>query len=459
MYGGTQEEMKRLLVDAEKISGIKYDISSYADIVDAIHVVQTEMGITGTTAKEAATTIQGSAGMMKAAWENLVTGFANPEADINTLLNNFTDSVVTFGENLIPTIQNILPNVTSGIVSLANSLLPQIPPILQTLLPSVIQGAESLIEGFIAILPSLIETLTQIVSQQGVPLILALVDGILSMLPVIIESAVDIILALAMGLVAAIPELLPSIVQVITDIATMMTEPDMLSQILATALSLILVLGRGLAESAPQLVGAISDVIIGITDFLVDPKNIGMIWSTAWELIIELGAGLVSAIPELLKHVGEIWLAIVDNFRETDWSQIGKDLVAGFRRGIESAWGNLKEWFTGLFGDLKSIAKKILGIESPSKEFRIIGKFVDEGLAEGLEKNADLAYSATENLASGIMTNFDADLNAESYIGETTGTSSDEAVLLLGELVDMFTLGRAKTNISNSRDFRRITYG
>lgn len=110
-YGGTQEEMKRLLADAQAISGIEYDISSYADIVDAIHTVQTEMGITGTTAAEAASTISGSAAAMKAAWTNLVAGLADENANVDQLLLNFIDSVKTTAGNVIPVVGNVLTSI------------------------------------------------------------------------------------------------------------------------------------------------------------------------------------------------------------------------------------------------------------------------------------------------------------------------------------------------------------
>lgn len=461
-YGGTKEEMERLLRDAEKYAGYiegSLDVSNFADVADAIHIVQEQMGITGTTAKEAASTIQGSASMMKTSWENLITGFANPEADLDALFENFTSSVVTFGQNLIPTIEQILPNLTSGLVSLANTLLPEIPPIISTLLPSVISGAESLITGFVETLPTLIATLSQIISEQGVPLVIALVDGILTMLPTVAESALDIIMALAQGLTDATPDLLPTIVQLITDLALMLTSPDMLTQMLTVALNLILTVGTGLSNAVPQLVGAVTDVIIGIVTFLTKPDNLQKLISTAVELVITLASGLVSAIPELLTAVGELILSIVNNFKETDWSQIGKDLVAGFKRGIQSAWKNLKTWFTGLFGDLKQIAKDILGIESPSKEFKIIGKYVDEGLALGLKQNADMAFDAASNVAGGLISNFDANLEAPQLVGRVRGGSTSDAIALLNELVNMFSNGTAKTNISNTRDLRGVSYG
>lgn len=121
-YGGTKEEMQRLLDDATKISGVKYDISQYGDIVDAIHVVQTEMGITGTTAKEAATTIQGSIASAKAAWTNLQTGLADENADLDALVGELVDSVVTVIDNIAPRVMAAVPRILQAVPQLITGL-------------------------------------------------------------------------------------------------------------------------------------------------------------------------------------------------------------------------------------------------------------------------------------------------------------------------------------------------
>ena len=139
--------MERLLEDAEKLSGIEYDISRYADIVDAIHVVQTEMGITGTTAKEAAMTIDGSANSMKSAWSNLLTGMSNENLNLGDLVQNVVDSVGTFADNLIPRLQIMLPRFAEGLTQLANGLAPYVGPAMETLLPSLVQGIGGLVSG------------------------------------------------------------------------------------------------------------------------------------------------------------------------------------------------------------------------------------------------------------------------------------------------------------------------
>ena len=187
-YGGTQEEMKRLLNDAQAISGIEYDISSYADIVDAIHVIQTEMGITGTTAKEASTTISGSFNSMKASWQNLVTGFGNEDADLSGLIDQFTDSALTVVDNVVPRIEIILGGIADAIPQIIPKITSKLPEVLNSMLPPLIQGAVSLVNGLISALPSILQVLI-----EQVPFIVTeIAKALLQTVPVLISTANDI---------------------------------------------------------------------------------------------------------------------------------------------------------------------------------------------------------------------------------------------------------------------------
>ena len=166
-YGGTQEEMKRLLADAEKISGIKYDISSFADVTEAIHVMQEEMGIAGTTAREASSTIEGSLSMMKGAWENLVVGMADSDANMDVLISNFVESVGVAAQNLLPRIEQTIVGI--------GQLIEKLAPIIGEALPRVIE----------AVLPSLL--------AAGISLITALVSGIITAAPALYQALLDAI--------------------------------------------------------------------------------------------------------------------------------------------------------------------------------------------------------------------------------------------------------------------------
>ena len=176
-YGGTKEEMQRLLEDAEKLSGIEYDISSYADIVDAIHVVQTEMGITGTTAKEASTTIQGSVSSMKGAWENLLVGMADDNADFGQLVNNLVDSAVTVGENIIPRVEQTIQGLATFISSASDTIIPLVVETIANNLPMIISAGVDLVVSLAGALIDAIPELLKAVPQ----IILAIANGLLSL--------------------------------------------------------------------------------------------------------------------------------------------------------------------------------------------------------------------------------------------------------------------------------------
>lgn len=243
-YGGTKQEMERLLADAEKFSGIKYDISSYADIVDAIHVVQTEMGITGTTAKEASTTIQGSANAIKSAWSNLLTGMSNENLDLDKLVQNVIDSVNTFADNLLPRLQIMLPRFAEGMTQLVNGLVPYVGPAMELLLPSLVQGIGSLVSGIVQALPAAVEAISAVVPM--------LVEQIAILLPQIVDAGIGIIVALADGIGENLPALVPAAVDAIITVADGLL--DHIDTLILAAGKLTVGMAQGLVEALPRLV-------------------------------------------------------------------------------------------------------------------------------------------------------------------------------------------------------------
>ena len=176
-YGGTQEEMKRLLKDAQAISGVKYDISSFSDVAEAIHVIQEEMGIAGTTAREASSTIEGSLSMMKASWENLVVGMADSNADMDTLINNFVESTAVAAQNLIPRIEQTLAGIGQLIEKMAPIIAEALPVLVESLLPTIITAGISLItalaNAIVVALPAIKDAL-----MEGLVIILTEVFGV-----------------------------------------------------------------------------------------------------------------------------------------------------------------------------------------------------------------------------------------------------------------------------------------
>lgn len=382
-YGGTKEEMERLLEDAGKISGIDYDISSFADITEAIHVVQTELGITGTTALEAEQTISGSANMMKSSWENMLTGFADPSQDIGVLLEKFVSSVSTFAANLMPVIENS----ANSIIQVLPSVLDQAVALINEMLPSVITAVMGIIGGIVEVLPELITALAEFLPQ--------IVTEILNLLPDIIQAGLDIVLALATGIAKSLPELIPTIVDVILQICQ--TLIDNLDQLLFAAIDIIVALATGLIDALPNLLERLPEIITALVMALTDPTMLLKLIEAAILLMAALTEGLIKSIPAILIGVAEIVPAMIDGFKSyyENFKQIGKHLIDGLWQGILNTkdWlvNHIKKWCGVVVDGIKSF----FGIHSPSTLFRDeIGKMMVAGMGEGITENKGIVTDA-----------------------------------------------------------------
>lgn len=218
-YGGTKEEMQRLIDDANALNASQgkytnYSIESYADIVSAIHDVQVEMGIYGTTADEASTTIQGSVSSMKAAWGNLLVGIADDNANFKTLTEQFVDSLVTVGENIIPRINIIIQGLTQLITEASQTIIPLAVQILLENLPSIVAAGMDLI---IALVSGILDNIDMLIDCV-LEMVDVIVDKLIDNLPKLIDGGIRLIAALANGLIRAIPNLVSKIPQIISSI-------------------------------------------------------------------------------------------------------------------------------------------------------------------------------------------------------------------------------------------------
>lgn len=436
-FGGTKEEMQRLLSEAEKLTGKKFDISSYSDIVEAIHAVQTEMGITGTTAKEAATTIQGSVSSAKSAWQNLLVGIADDNQDFGKLVDNFVDSVATAAGNILPRVEQSLTGIVQLVDKLAPVLIAKLPDVINKVLPGLLDAAANLVSSVIdalpalisGLLPTLLSALSGIVSklmEAATQAVLALAQTLSdpASLNAMIESALDLVLALVHGLLDAVPQLIAAVPQLVGAItATIITE---LPNIMAAAVEIMVALIHGLMEALPELMAYVPNVIIAITNGLLN--NLGTLISGGVQLLLAIAKGMIQAIPDMVAMIPRIIASIVDTFRSYNWSSIGKNIVAGMKQGVANAWKNFREWFRNLFGDLTNIAKKILGIASPSKVFKKIGQFTTEGLAIGIEQGGKDAFSAIKDVSQGVIDNYGASVSAG--FGVSVGASKGVSLTL-----------------------------
>lgn len=391
-YGGTKEEMQRLLADAEKLTGIKYDIDNLADVYSAIHAVQEELGITGTTAKEASTTIQGSVGMMKGAWDNLLVGVADDNADFDTLMNNFVDSVVTVGENVIPRVETIIGGtgtlLSSMILNLGPMLIETVPEVIDEALPLITTAAGTLLSSLAGVTPEIVNSVIAVLPQ--------IVNGILMFSPELLNAGILIIMSLINGLNGAAPEILDTMVSVILLLVSSVTEPDMLTSLVMSAVTLILTLANGLIDAVPQLLPAIPVIITNIVMALIGltPELIPV----AIQLLTVLGKGLITAIPIIINMLPIIFDAIINAFEGVDWSSIGKNIIDGLINGLKSMVSGLGNAVVNIAKGVADSFKSTLGIHSPSTLFMEYGVYTGEGYAIGIDKSADEIYKSFDNL-------------------------------------------------------------
>jgi hypothetical protein len=382
-YGGTQEEMQRLLTDAEKISGIEYDMSSFADVAEAIHVIQTEIGITGTTAREASSTIEGSVNAMKASWQNLVVGIADDNANLDVLIDQFIESATTALGNIIPRIEIILTGIGQLIEKMIPIIMAQLPGLIETVFPQLLESGismvNSIIDGIVTNLPALID--------MAINLVMQLVNILIENAPKLIEASLQMVVQLAMGIAQALPELIPALVETVFMIVE--TLIDNIDMLIDASIAIILALADGLIVALPILIEKLPQIVIKLVDTLV--ANAGKLAKASIQLIIQLGLGLIKAIPTLVKNVPQILTALVKAFTAgmSTFLSVGKGIVEGIWKGISNGYAWIKSRISGWVGDVLSYFKNILGIHSPSKEFEFIGRMCVAGFDEGIEPLLD----------------------------------------------------------------------
>ena len=316
-YGGTKGEMERLLADAEKLSGTKYDISNLSDVYQAINVVQTELGITGTTAIEASTTISGSLSSMKSSWSNLLTGIANDQADMKKLISNFVKSIMTFADNVVPVIETALDGIVELVLGLADTLLPQV-------LKMGVKLLESLITGLVSNIGSIMAGINRVINT--------LISAIITLLPQIIQAGITIIISLVTGIAQSLPTLIPQIIEAILLIVNTLIEN--IDLLIDAGIQLIFGLAEGLLEALPYLIEQIpviiDKLIIAITD------NLPLIIEMGIKLVVMLAIGLIKAIPDLLKAIPKIFMSLINGIVNyySNMFEKGKELLGKIKDGL-----------------------------------------------------------------------------------------------------------------------------
>lgn len=376
-YGGTKSELERLVADAEELTGQALDPSKFSDVITAIHAVQENMGITGTTAKEAATTIEGSVGMMRAAWDNLLVGIANDNGDLGSLTYEFADTVETALSNILPRVKIILGGIGQVIADMGTIIAQTLPEMISTVLPSLISaGAQllaGLVAGIISALPQLAASVPEIVS--------ALYTSIVSAGPQLATAGTQLLSMFTSGIETGIPDLISRLPQIIEGILNFIAEN--LPSILDMGVQILTSLQDGIINSISSLVSSLPQVISAITGFIAD--NLPAIVNAGISVLVNLASGIVSAIPQLVAVLPQIISAIVNGIGNLMGSivDIGENIVQGIWEGIQNMATWIKNKVTGFFSGIVDGVKGLLGIHSPSTVFADMGKNMALGLGDG----------------------------------------------------------------------------
>ena len=379
-YGGTKEEMERLLSDAQKITGVKYDISNLNDVYQAIHVIQGQLGITGTTAKEAASTISGSVSSMKSAFDNFLNGSGTMDQLVETGITAIQNIVNAVGQ-LLPQLMQSLSDATPQIIAGINQIFPQI-------LNLIVTNA-----------PTLLSTIGQV--------LMALVQSLLTYMPQLLTVAMQLIQSFITGLITMLPQIIQMGIQLITQLIVGIAQ--MLPQLIPQAVNAIITIVNGLLDNIDMLVDAAIQLILGLADGLINA--LPLLIEKAPEIIMKLATALIQNLPKILQVgvqlIGKL-IQMAGNIIQTIWNglqslpgkmlEVGKNLIQGIWNGITNALGWLWGKISGFCGQIVDKIKGFFGIHSPSKVFnKEIGKFLALGLGEGFDDNIGKVYKQMQS--------------------------------------------------------------
>ena len=396
-YGGTQAEMQRLLTDAEKISGVHYDLGNLADMYSAIHVIQQEMDITGTTAREAATTLTGSFAAMKAAAQN-VLGNWSTGADLTAPLQALTDTARTYlVGNLLPMIGNVL----QGIPQVIYGLVPEVVQTGTELLGSLAQGFTQGIPDFLA---------------NALPQLLSFTENLRENAGEFVNAGLDMITQLANGLIAGLPDLIAYVPDIIINICGIIN--DNLPKLLAEGVSLVVQLGVGIVKAVPDLLAN-------------------------WKKILQAVLSVISAVNWL--NIGKnILTGVASGVRS-----MGSSMLNAFKGGFSSAlawikslpsqavqWGKnlIQSFINGLTGK-----GKVAGIATAATAgFTIADVASRDELADWTSANTSLADSA-QTVADIAIPAYTKSGNAAAAAGKAAGTAAKAAASVVNSYSDTVT--------------------
>lgn len=479
-YGGTAAEMYRLMQRAAELdesfaATAEFSLDTkghleadFADIVKAIGIIQDEMGITGTTAREAAETISGSLASAKSAWQNLMVGMADDGADLKKLIDQFVESVGIAAENVIPRVEIALNGAAQLIDRLFPVIVEKIPAIINNVLPQILNSAVSIVQNLVNGISGNKETIVQTIMMVGmvivetimdllpdifalgIDLLLSLADGILANLDTLIDSALEmvgkiietitnpntleklltaavaIIVALAGGLVEYLPKLVDASISVVRKIVEVLTQDDVLDKLLDATIAIVQAIAEGIVEYLPELIDAAAEIIIKLVEYILEQDNLQKIIGAAIDLLGTLVEGLLENVGTLIEAAEDIAKSFIEAILEVDWLDVGWQIISGIGEGLIDAWNNFTTKHSGAADFLTKLGSAV----SFGGSDALVGTLPSH--ADGLDYVPYDGYVAELHRGEMVVP------AAQSQMLRSGFGGSDEVLYLLERIVDYF---------------------
>ena len=428
-YGGTKEEMQRLLDKAEELSGIKYDISSYADIVSAIHVIQTEMKIANATAEEAEKTISGSINTLKAAFDNLLAGLGNADADVQGLIDNVAAAFDNVVKNISPVVDNIIAALPSAFSKISDAIGELLPGLLTTVTDSaaeiiltladgiadnidvIISAATTIFETFVSTAQALIPTLQDV----AVELVSGLCDFVTNNISDVVQLGLDMINAVCEGIAEALPLLIPA------------------------ATNAVLQIVDTLANNIDMVVETAGKLLDGLAKGLTDKKNLDLLVEKVPEIVIKIADKLIEAIPEVLRFTGDFLQKIADELINFDWSETAKQVMNNIADALENAQRSVSVVLDNIFtggevygGDTDNVSMSYDGLFPNPDNIREGAEILGNTIEEGQEWIADKYNKGKEIIDNAIGAGSALDTDAQKSVMDGYAANARNASQAVG---------------------------
>ena len=474
-YGGTQAEMKKLIEDANEYAksigqASNLSIDSFSDIVTAIDLIQQKQSIAGTTAREAATTISGSIQMTKTAWDNLVAGLGNKDADLSSLINNVVTSAETVFNNVLPIAEQALVGIGNFVATIIPTVVDKIPSMLSAVLPSLVSSAgqlvTSLAQAFMTGIPALMQTgiellkslssgMAQNVSallEKALPMLMAFTEELRSNAGQLIDAGLELIVQLAQGIIDALPTIIETVPTIIDNIVNIIN--DNAPKMIETGLQLIVMMISGLIQAIPVIIENMPKIIACIWDTMAAVNWL----SLGTQIITAFKNGIVALIPALKAAGGSIKDGIINAIKALpqgllniaksagsnminalksfDWLGLGRNIVVGIKNGIFNNIAIVIDAVTSLAERAFDAIKSFFGIHSPSTLMRDqIGKNLSLGMAEGISAYGDTAISTMSDMAQAVSDAAAVSMNTDF---SATGSAAGNRAMLGGVTINVY---------------------